>query len=33
MEGDFKKYFVACRRSDVTLTIATRSVTVDMAVK
>jgi hypothetical protein len=28
--GELQKYFVACRRSDVTPTIAARSATVDM---
>jgi hypothetical protein len=33
LEDNFKKSFIACGRSDVTPTMATRSATVDMAVK
>jgi hypothetical protein len=33
LEGELKKLFVACGRSDVTPTMATRSATVNMAVK
>jgi hypothetical protein len=33
LEGELKKYFVACGRSDVTPTMASRSATVEMAVK
>jgi hypothetical protein len=33
LEGEFKKVFVACRRSDVTPKLTTRITTIDVVVK
>jgi hypothetical protein len=33
LEGELQKLFLACRRSDASLTMATRSATVDKEVK